>query len=1048
MKNLIQLSVKRPIATSVIYALVCGAGLLVWSRIPQEVMPDLNFPQLTVVTEYPQASPQEIENLVTKPIEESVGTVKNVREVRSVSKEGVSLVTVEFWWGTNMDFASLGIREKLDLVKSRLPLDIREPVVVKYNPFAAPVLILSLTGREEVDLSFLTHIAKKTIANRLQKVEGVAAVDISGDRDVEIQVDLDQNRLAAYQVPLLQFNRGLSQSNYDGAAGTAKEGTYDYAVRVFTPFSTAEHIKSAVISVDDPTKRASFREDRLSSVDRQGKKAVQGDSRLISVSQVGQVNEGLKERSSYSRLDGKETITIMVQKQASASTLRTAKNIKVAIEELKPLLPSDVETMIVYDQALIIASGIQDVLFSVLSGGLLAFFALYFFLKSWRDALIVSAIIPTSLLATLIVMHLSGITLNTISLGGLALGMGMLVDAAVCVTENIHRRRSEYKEDLETAIVQGTEEVVTPVISSNLTSIAVFLPLFFVLGLMGQLFRDLSLTVCISQVISIVVAITLIPTLYKLIADKAGPTTSTEFSSPFFIRFREWYLGKLDWSLSQGKPLFTTIAVVFVISILVLALLPRQFLPAIDTDQIICKLSMPNGALLEKTNETAMMIEQEAKKISEVDHITTTVGSSNQSALKLLDKNEAQLLIDLKKDRSRPADAVIEDLRASLAAMSLPGGKIEISKAGGPLSFVKSQTSPVMVVLKGIDLDKLTAASAKLVGELESVQGLAHVRHSLALPAPEIRLHIDKERAARLGLTVSDIGQTAGAAYHGRDVTKIHREGKEIPVKVRLRSEDRASIQQLRSLLLPLSGGGTIPLSDVASLQMAESPSQISRLDQERFVLVQADAEAGFSSADQKKVKSIVQSFSFPQVTVEESSEKKSERESFKSLAFVILVSILLVYAIMAVQFESFTQPLLILLTIPLSVIGMALGLFMTGKSMSAMAAMGFLLLGGIVVNNGIVLIDFVNSEMEKYKNLRQALIEACRTRLRPILVTATTTAIGLIPLALGIGEGAELQAPMAITVIFGLMVSTVLTLVALPTLFLVVDNWKEARQS
>ncbi len=1049
-----------------IYTFICGAGLLIWGRIPQEVMPDLNFPQLTIVTEYAQASPQEIENLVTKPIEEVVGTVKNVREVRSVSKEGASLTTVEFWWGTNMDFASLNVREKLDLVKSRLPLEVREPVVVKYNPFAAPVLILSLYGQEGVELSLLTHVAKKTIANRLQKVEGVAAVDISGDRDQEIQVDLDQNRLAAHQVPLLQFNRGLSQANYDGAAGTAKEGSYDYAVRVFTPFSSLKDIESAVVSVDDLTRRPSMEETKQSSADRLKKKAVLGDQRLISVSQVGQVRESLRERTSYSRLDGKETITVMVQKQASASTIRTAKKLKEALAELKSLLPSDVDFTVVYDQADIIKSGIRDVIFSVIGGGFLAFFALYFFLKSWRDAVIVCAIIPSSALATIVVMHLSGITLNTISLGGLALGVGMLVDAAVCVTENIHRRRFELGEEVETAIVRGTEEVIAPVVSSNLTSIAVFLPLFFVLGLLGQLFRDLSLTVCYSQLISILVSFTLVPTLYKLIAvvpAKAGTQSvnllstegqgldsrlrgnDEELSLPLFFKFRDWYLTNLRWALKNPRPLMGAVGVLFTMAVVVLLVLPKQFMPSVDTDQIVCKIGMPNGTLLDKTNDIARLIEGEVRKDPDVEHITTTVGSSNQSALKLLDKNEARLLIDLKKDRRRSADRIIEDLREAFASLSLQGGKYELAKAGGPLSFVEAQTAPFMVYLKGTDLNKLKAASNRLVGQLSEVPGLVHVRHSLALPAPEIQLNINKERAARLGLTVSDIGQTASAAYHGRDVTKIHRDGKEIPVKVRLRSEDRAFIQQLRGLLLPLAQGGTIPLSDVATLEFAESPSQISRVDQERYALVSADTGNGFSSTSRKKAEALISGFSFPQVTAEEAGEKKSERESFRSLAFTILVSILLVYAIMAVQFESLFQPLLILFTIPLSVIGMAAGLFITGKHLSAVAGMGLLLLGGIVVNNGIVLIDFVNGGLKESKSLSEALIEGCRTRLRPILVTATTSSIGLIPLALGIGEGAELQAPMAITVIFGLMVSTVLTLIALPSLFLIVDEWKTA---
>jgi len=1044
--NLIELSVRRPVATGVIYTLVCAAGIFSWIRLPQEVMPDLNFPQLTIVTHYAQAAPQEIENLVTKPIEEAVGTVKNVNRVHSVSKEGTSIVTVEFAWGTNMDFASLNVREKLDLVKSRLPSDIREPMLVKYNPFYTPVLILSLNAEGTVDPEFLSHVAQKTVANKLQKVEGVAAVQLSGTAEKEIQVDLDQNRLAANRVSILQFDQALAKANYRGAAGTAKEGSFDYSVRVVSPFDGVEDIGKAVIGIDSPSReRSRPARDKNATLERERQRAVLGDERLIAVSQLGAVSEGLKEASSFSRYDGKSNVTIMIQKQASASTVRTARKLKDSLEEIRPLLPSDISLSVIYDQADIIQKGINDVLRSIFEGGILAFLVLYFFLKSWRDAMIVSVVIPSSVLITIVIMGMMGMSLNTISMGGLALGIGHLVDASICVTENIHRRKVEVGEPLDVAVIRGTEEVGGAVASSILTSIAVFLPLLFVLGLLGQLFRDLSLTMTISQTVSLLVSLTLVPMLAYVFG---GEESRKEIlSSPLMEKIKVWYLPKLHYSLAKPRKVWGMIIGAFVLSIFILSLLPREFMPHVDADQFVIKLTMPNGTRLDKTNEITGLLDEKARSLKEVEHATVTVGSSSDSGLVLLGKNESRILVDLAKKRKRRTAEVMAELREKISADELKGGRVEISAAGGPLSFAQGQTSLFMVYLKGFDLGKLKKGAAQLKEKLAGIAGLVQIRDSLALPAPEVRLNIDKERAARAGLTVTDIGQTAMVAYHGKDVTQIYQEGKEIQVRVRLREEDRRNSQELRGLLLPSSTGGTVPLQDVAQVEIGEGPSQIERLDQERFVLVQADGSPSFGRASNKQVQKLTGSFTFPDLTLEIAGEKKAQRESFTSLIFIILVSVLLVFMVMAVQFESLKQPFLILFSIPLSVIGMAIGLFLMGKSVNAMAGMGLLLLGGIVVNNGIVLIDFVNTSLRENSkhSLRDALLHSCQTRLRPILLTAATTVVGLVPLALGIGEGAELQAPMAITVIFGLAVSTVLTLIAMPSLFLFLDEHKVA---
>lgn len=1037
MKDFLRLCVQRKVTVTMLTLTVVLFGVMAWFKLDREFMPELQFPQLVVMTSYPNASSQEVENLVTKVIEEAAGTVKNVHRIHSSSREGISIATVEFLWGTPMDMASLNLREKVDLAKAKLPRDSGEPRIEKFNPFALPVVTLSLSGAKG-DYELLT-LARRPVGELLEKTRGVAAVSITGGREREILVELDQSKLSARSLPILEVGQAVARSNITYPAGTVKDKTFEYVVRVLGAFDHVEDLKDIVVAVDRSRLSSALSPSEARRKKQQGA-APHEAPHPLTLSALGDIKDTFAEISSHSRYDGQPNISIAILKQADANVVRVADEVKAKLPEIRSKLPKGVQLNVVYDQSLFVKAGIHGMVRDGLLGGALAFLILLLFLGNWQDAIVVSTAIPISILTALFIMYAKGMSLNTITLAGLAIGIGHLVDGAIVVQENIARRRA-MGQSAESSASEGGAEVFGAVTSSILTCVAVFLPLVFVSGVIGQVFRDLSWSVIFSQLASLVVAFTLIPMMSAVIGKGKRTTRLHEHLAKKAKAWVALYDRLLTYALEKPATVLKGALIACLGSLVILYFMPKSVFPNVEGDQILMRLDMPMGTALDKTNETCRLIEDALKEFPEIEHRSATVGSLVQEGLQPLGAHQAQIVLDLKKRRRRSAQETVQMLKKRLSASAL-GGRLYFFEQGGTFSFLGSQGAPVVIEVKGYELGKLESAARQISDRLKNVGGLYNVRTSVSEPAPELQLQVKRDALANVSLSVSDLAETVLAGVKGKVVSKFREAGKEIDIRIRLRPEDRNDILSIESLLAHSPLDLDVPIRSVAYVREGRGPSEITRYDQQRTVLVSADLAGRSVNAVAADIHPILEAYRGDKdFSLSLTGEWARMAESFSSLKIVLFLSIAFVFMIMASQFESLWQPLNILLTIPLALIGLAPALVLTGHKLTAMAGMGMILLAGIVVNNGIVLVDFVNQSRAGGMSLRAALRHGCHTRLRPILMTAIATILGMLPLSLGIGEGADMQAPMAVVVVSGLFVSTLLTLIVVPALFVVMEE-------
>lgn len=1041
-----------------LFVLVGLLGLIAWQRLPKTFMPDLHYPQLMVLTSYPNASSLEIETLVTKTVEEACATVKGVRRLHSKSKEGLSLVTVVFNWGVNMDFASLNLREKIDLIKGKLPREAQEPRIEKFNPFARPVMVLSISGtRSEQSL---LQIAKRPVAELLEKVPGVAAVSLTGGLEREILIELEQARLATMQIPILDVIDAVKQGNITYPAGTVKDDTYEYVVRVKGAYNHPKEIERTAVKLDDDKLLPSDHQTRQQRKPVQVKpSANQKTSNLVLLSELGTVSDTVKERSSYARYNGQDNIALAVLKQGDAHSLDVASAVKAKLPVIQSKLPHGIKLSVVYDQSTFIQTGIKQMVQTAIIGAMLACVVLVVFLGSWRQAFIVGITIPLAVLGACFLMLMQGITLNTLSLAGIAIGIGLLVDGAIVVIENISRHQDLGCSPGQAA-VQGAREVLGAVTSSIGTTLVVFLPLIFVSGLLGQLFEDLSWSIIYTQLVALAAAFTLIPMLASRkqqkqsrqpVAKRINPTIKQGVARIHASQLgRRWekmkqqYLNLLDWCMHYPLRVLGLTLVVWLLSLIVLIALPRALFPKLEQEQLLLHLTMPLGTRLDVTNQVVGRIEEQLATLPAVTHQNVTVGSIVQAGVQPLGSHEAELLLDLNSQSKLNNEQVVQTIKQKLTLIDLMGGRVQFEAAGHNWSALSSGQAPVMVEIKGYQLQRLQEASQQVMTSLNQVSGLAGVQSSFQLNAAEIGIDVDRDQAATYSLSVTDLAKTVLAAVRGKVASKYREDGKEIDIRVRLSSDDRDNQAALNQLLVHSPLGMNLPLRAVAEVKKGSGPNEIIRYDQQRTVLVTANLKGVSINRIQSRLEQLLmeQRKAYPQLSFSLTGDVSQMRASFQSLKAILIISLLLVYMIMAAQFESFWKPLIIILTIPLTLLGLAPALLLTGHQLSAMAGMGMILLIGIVVNNGIVLIDYLNQQQSRYgQSLKAALREACQVRLRPIVMTAGTTILGLMPLALGLGSGTQMQAPMAVVVVSGLLVATALTLLVLPAMMIVVQE-------
>ena len=1085
--NLVDLSIRRRVTISMFTLAILLFGFVSFLRLKINLLPDLTYPTLTIRTEYTGAAPAEIENLITKPIEEALGVVKNVQQVRSISRSGQSDVLLEFAWGTNMDYASIDVREKLDILQ--LPLEVKKPIILRFDPSLDPIMRFGFFKKEktqmandeakvqpasftpatngalnEDELKYLRRFADEQIKKDLESALGVAAVKISGGLEDEIQVAVDQAKLAQLKLPLEEVARVLGAENVNLSGGRLEEGVQQYLVRTLNQFRTVEEIGDVIVA--------------------------SRDGKPLYLRDIANVRHGYKEREAITRLNGVEAVEIAIYKEGDANTVSVARGVEKRLAQLRKKLPPTLELVKVYDQSTFISQSVNEVISAGWQGGLLAIIILYFFLRNFAATAIIALSIPVSIIATFNLMFGTNLSLNIMSLGGLALGIGMLVDNSIVVLENISRHRDQGK-DAMTAALDGTKEVSMAVTASTLTTVAVFFPLVFVKGIAGQLFRDQALTVTFSLLASLLVAITLIPMLVALGGRKISgaaiitaplPEPKTRFGrvlrkmrlflfstvpvfltrlvigasrwisramlfilAPFLNLFgkiynpvENRYPDMIRWALSHKGTVLGVAFSLFIVSVLMIPSLGVELIPQLSQGEFNVEFRLPPGTPLERTDAAIASIQMAASKISAIPKTFAVAGTGNRLDANPEEggENWGELNVTMASGSKRAdEEAAMVDLRRDLER--LPGVQYKFSR---PTLF--SFKTPIEVEVAGFDLDKLKSVSNEIARRMHASPSFADVKSTMEIGHPEIQIVFDRERAAALGMAVHQIADRVVDKVRGEVATRYSYHDRKIDVLVRAREEDRNSVERVRKLIINPDSDRPVPLEAVATIIVENGPGEIRRVGQERVALVTANLRSGDLGGAAQEINAIIGSIPMPTGLVARLAGQNEEMAvSFRSLQLALLLAVFLVYLVMASQFESLLHPFVIMFTIPLALIGAVFALWITGSTLSVVVFIGLILLAGIVVNNAIVLIDFINQLREKGMEKLEAIVEAGRSRLRPIMMTTLTTVLGLLPLALGLGEGAEVRAPMAITVIGGLTVSTLLTLVVIPVMYAVMDR-------
>lgn len=999
-------------------------GVVSFFSLGLDLMPDMEFPMISVVTRYEGVAPEDIENLLTKPIEEACGSLKGMKNIYSTSLEGSSVVMIEFEWGTNLDFAAQDARESIDMMRMMIPSDADSSAVLKFDMSQMPVVFFGIIGLK--DTMELREYIKDSVVPKLERLDGVASAMVFGGREREINVLINRFKLNAYGISMDEIASALAADNINVSAGQVTEKYTEYFVRTLGEYKKISDLENTIIRKT-------------------------GDVPIY-LKDIAEVRDSYKEQRDITRLNGKEAVLMMISKQSGANTVLTVDRVKKALDEMKETMPADIEFFPVMDQAHIIKKILKNTLLNALVGGVLAVFFLYAFLRNWRPTFGIFLAIPISIITTFIGLYLMGYTFNIFTLAGFALVVGMLVDNAVVVIENIFRKL-EAGEERPRAAAQGATEVGMAITTSTLTTIAVFLPMVLSKGFAGQISRPLAMTVCAGLLSSLLVALTIVPMVASVLFKKRKKIAPAELEKRKFEKFKQRYIALLALALKRKKLVIFSALGVFFLSLFGLMITGLEFMPQADTPIVMMMTSFPVGTDLDETSRVVEQIAEDFMNVPEKMYVLTMIGRSSygdtDAAMGTMpaDVNEGMIMsrmVDLEK-RKRTVFEISDELREKFPPVE--GVTYKFSDMGSQMSGSMSQT-PVELKLFGRDLDEMERYAKGIAERIKDVPGLRDVTVSLKEGKPEIQVLVDRDRAAHFGMRVSQIGKTVQTALLGKVATKYRAYGEETDVRIRFSEEDRDSPEDIANIILPAPAGQTIYLKDVAQLKEGVGPLKIDRENRLRKITIGANVanrSIGQVVADIK-----VRLADFPMAKgyfLEYGGTYKQMAETMIDLMLAFLAAAILIYMIMAAQFESLTQPFVIMFSIPMSIIGVIMGLIVMGMSFSVPAMMGVIILGGIVVNNGIVLVDYVNRLRKQGMEKHEAIIQAASARLRPILITALTTIMGILPMAFTTSQGAEMRAPLGVAVAFGLMASTILTLFVVPVMYSVTETVADRAQ-
>lgn len=1044
--SLPRLSIGRPIAVAMVTLAVAMLGVISLFRLPIDLLPDIAYPRLVVYTNQIGVAPSEMERFVSEPIERAVSAVPGVQRVESVSREGSSVVTMRFAWGTDMNFAALNVREKLDNLRGVLPERADRPVLLHTDPTAEPVMALSLSGQG--DLWSLESLAESVIKRRLEQIDGVAQATINGGLEREIHVEVDPVELDSHGLTIPDIASALDAANQNATGGTVLRGRSRYSLRTLGEFSSVEDISEV------PVERAAGA--GTGTIYGQLQSGSSGRASSVRLGDIAQVVDGFRERESMSRYNGRPAIGILVFKEAGANTVRVTELVNDALKELRARYP-DIALDVATSQAGFIRDAIDNVIQEAVLGGILAFLVLFLFLRDWRYPVAIALAMPVSIIATFALFDAAGVSLNILSLGGLALGIGLLMDNSIVVVENIFRHREARTAPAQAAAV-GTEEVQRAIVASTFTTVAVFGPVIYVHGVAGKLFTPLSLAVVFGLSASVLVAITILPALaarwedvpserkrstgrvrraFAVIVEPALASFDRGFS-----RCLAGYERALLWALHHRWQVIAGAFATLVLMAITAGRLDRSVLPQVDQGTFRVHLTLPLGTPFVRTRDAVSELEDVLQSDSSVDAVFTRLGRQ-QTAAGNLGESEAlgvnAAVIDVRlRPGSRTAD-VMTRLRPKLAAVSPGTVTLTTGQATELGQLLGGGEADLAVQIRGADTDSAMAYGAKLVARLRAVSSLSNVRLATIAGHPELRVEIDRERAAAYGIEPRLVVQTIDAYMRGTVATELVDFDRKVPIIVRLPDRWRNSVQSLG--LLRVHG---VPLKELVKTRVGIGAGEITRVDQSRVVSVYADIARGGVNDAVSSIDSVLRTVpatSGLHVTI--GGESEELQRSFHALTFAFIVALLLVYMILAAEFESLLHPFIVLLSVPLGLVGAVYALWLTGSGLNTVSLIGMVVLVGIVDNDAVVKVDFINQMRARGMGIRDAVVAAGHARVRPILINTITAMLGLLPMALGIGAGGALQAPLAVSLLGGLFSATLLTLIVIPVAYEVAEEVK-----
>ena len=1018
--SITDVSVDRPVTITMLVMIVVVIGVLSFTKLGIDLMPDVDFPTLTVMVRYPGAQSEELEAIVAKPYEGAIAAVNGVKKIKTISQEDVTFILVDFVWGTDLDAAAADIREQVAWIEPYLPADVESPIVIKFSLASMPQAFYLVNGLE--DTVVLKKMMEDTVQARLERLDGVAQAAFMGGRTREVQVNLDRSSMLGSGVGSDQVMMALAYQNMNMPAGRLIVDREELLLRTVGVYENLDDIRNTTVGVS----RASGAPVKLGT--------------------IADVDWGTKDVRNKVRSGQFESVMFMVQKESGANPLQTRREYMAELEEVKKLLPKEIEFGLLFDIGKIIASLGKSVAQNGIIGALLAVIIMYLFLRNIRPTATIAVVIPLSLLATFIPIYVSGDTLNMMTMGGLVLGIGMLVDNAVVVIENIYRHIESGKGRVQAAKI-GAREVGMAIIASTLTTVVVFLPIVIGGGLAARLARGLALTVAAALFCSLFVALTIVPMLASVFFSNKGIQDSLK-GGRLFARFKARYRGLLTWCVGHRKTTMAGVAGLFILTIMTTPFVGAEFMPSSEDPFLMAKISMPVGTALQETEAAAIRVENVISQYPDVLTIGSMMGvDENDPGAGMQESNptgphEAVVFVRLKDKKDRET-ASNDELKTSIRE-NLPDVQnmdVEFVDMGGGFG---GSVAPIDIKLYGNDLDVLRDWAERIAESIEDVPGIVDVDTSLRAAKPESHIIIDRSKAGNYGLTVGQVASAIKTATLGTVATRYREGGDEYDVRVRYGESFRDTEAAMRQILVPLPMGGTIPLSQVAVLQSGEGPVQITRENQTRRVSITANLEntnLGKAMGEvTKRVNPIKKQLPVGYM-LEFGGEYEDMMTTFGQLLMGLALAILLVYMVMAAQFESFSHPFTIMFTMPLALIGVIWIFLLTGTNLSVTSFIGVIMLAGIVVNNGIVMIDYVNQLRKQGMELKEAAIEGATTRLRPVMITSLTTMFAMVPMAFFKSEGSETMAPLALTVIGGLGAASLFTMVVVPVVYIIIDN-------